>query len=380
VCVIQKVLVVGGGIAGLSTAWALAQRGVAVELFEQGSLPNPIGSSYDEHRITRHAYGPKEGYAHLMPEAFRVWDRLWKAIGRSHYDPCGVVCFLRTQTGWYDGISKTLTDMEIGYRDIPLDQVASRFPMLRTEGLLRAVETDGAGLLFPVPILTDLVVLLASLGVTLHSGAKVTDVDLDKATLLVDGKTYGGDVVIIAAGAWTERLVPSIREVVTPSRQAVLYLAPPPALTEAWAQAPVMVDITATGGVYCLPPHRGTRLKIGDHVFSRQGDPDDSRLATPQDLERMWPEARAAFHDFDAYTVLERKACYYTVHDHEEFQVKPAGDAGWVISACSGHGFKLAPLIGELVARGLTGEMDPAQIPDLAAGRVTHPTWRTAAA
>jgi sarcosine oxidase/sarcosine oxidase subunit beta len=94
----------------------------------------------------------------------------------------------------------------------------------------------------------------------------------------------------------------------------------------------------------------------------------------------MWPEARAAFHDFDAYTVLERKACYYTVQDHEEFQVRPTGDAGWVISACSGHGFKLGPLIGELVARGLTGEMDPAQIPDLAAGRVTHPAWRTAAA
>jgi glycine/D-amino acid oxidase-like deaminating enzyme len=40
-----KALIVGGGIAGLSTAWALARRGVRVELFEQGPLPNPRASS-----------------------------------------------------------------------------------------------------------------------------------------------------------------------------------------------------------------------------------------------------------------------------------------------------------------------------------------------
>ncbi len=66
-----KVLVIGGGIAGLSTAWSLAARGFAVELFEQGPLPNPVGSSYDEHRILRHAYGALTGYAAMMPAAPR---------------------------------------------------------------------------------------------------------------------------------------------------------------------------------------------------------------------------------------------------------------------------------------------------------------------
>ena len=49
----SKVIVVGGGIAGLSTAWGLRKRGIAVELFEQGPLPNPQASSHDEHRIAR---------------------------------------------------------------------------------------------------------------------------------------------------------------------------------------------------------------------------------------------------------------------------------------------------------------------------------------
>jgi sarcosine oxidase/sarcosine oxidase subunit beta len=136
-----------------------------------------------------------------------------------------------------------------------------------------------------------------------------------------------------------------------------------------------MVDVVKTGGVYTLPPHRGTRLKIGDHVFSRRGDPDEDRIADEQDLKRLWVAARAAYHDLDRYAVLERKACFYTVHEHEEFQVRATGAAGWVISACSGHGFKLGVLMGELVARAVTGEMVAADLPDLAAGRVKHPVW-----
>jgi sarcosine oxidase/sarcosine oxidase subunit beta len=374
-----KVLIVGGGIAGLSTAWALARRGVAVELFEQGPLPNPMASSYDEHRITRHAYGRMEGYAQLMPEAFRVWEQLWQAIGTSHFEPCGAVYFLRHDNGWYDGASRSLRDMGIGFRDIPLDQVEQRFPMVRPEGLQRVVETDGAGMLFPARILTDLVVLLGRLGVTLHAGSHVTSVDPERGTLIKDGKVFSGDTVVVAAGAWADRLIPSLREAVVPSRQAVLYLSPPPAMAEAWAHAPVMLDNSPEGGVYTLPPRRGTRLKIGDHVFSRSGNPDEDRRATERDLQRLWPSARAVYRDLDSYSVLEQRACFYTVHDEEQFQVRPTGAAGWVISACSGHGFKLGSLMGELMARAITGEMDAADLPDLAAGRVARPAWHKAA-
>jgi sarcosine oxidase/sarcosine oxidase subunit beta len=375
-----KALIVGGGIAGLSTAWALARRGVSVELFEQGPLPNPRASSYDEHRITRHAYGTMEGYAHLMPEAFRVWESLWQAIGTSHYEPCGAVYFLRTDNGWYDGMSRSLRAMGIGFRDIPLDEVEERFPMILPDGLQRVVSTDGAGMLFPVRILTDLVVLLGKLGVKLHTGQLVSEVDPEHGRLVANGKTHEGDVVIVSAGAWADRLVPGLRGVGVPSRQAVLYLAPPQDLAEAWANAPVMLDQQVDGGTYTLPPRRGTRLKVGDHVFSRTGDPDGDRIATEQDLARLWPAARRTYRDLDRYSVLEPKACFYTVTEHEEFVVRPTGAAGWLISACSGHGFKLGALMGELVGRAVTGEMPAAEVTALAAGRVLAPRWERQAA
>ncbi len=368
-----KVLVVGGGIAGLTTAWALARRGFHVELFEQGALPNPASSSFDEHRIIRHAYGRMEGYAQLMPEAFRVWERLWQATGRSHYLPTSAVYFLRHDAGWYDAAARSLSAMGIGFRDIPLDRVEQRFPMLRTDDLLRVVETDGAGMLFPIRILTDLVVLLGRLGVHLHAGVRVTEVDPEHGRLVADGIVHQGDMVVVAAGAWADRLVPGLRGIGVPSRQAVLYLSPPAELAEAWATAPVMMDHRADGGLYTLPPRLGTRLKIGDHQFSRTGDPDEDRTATAHDLARLWPAARATYRDFDRYSVLEPKACFYTVTEHEEFLVHPTGAAGWLISACSGHGFKLGALIGELVARAIAGEMPAAEVTELAAGRVAAP-------
>lgn len=374
-----KVLIVGGGIAGLSTAWALARRGIQVELFEQGPLPNPRSSSYDEHRIIRHAYGTMEGYAHLMPEAFRVWDSLWRATGMSHYEPCGAVYFLRDDNGWYEGTSRSLDALGIGYRDIPLDDVERRFPMVRPEGLQRVVGTDGAGMLFPIRILTDLVVLLGRLGVVLRAGAQVSEVDLERGRVVADGAVHEGDIVIVAAGAWADRLVAGLRGVAVPSRQAVLYLSPPADMAAAWATAPVMLDVQPEIGVYTLPPRRGTRLKIGDHVFSNVGDPDDDRIANAQDLAKLWPAAHAAYRGLDRYSVLEPKACFYTVAANEEFLVQPAGAAGWLISACSGHGFKLAPLMGELVGRAIAGEMATADVADLAAGRVLNPSWREAA-
>ena len=235
-------------------------------------------------------------------------------------------------------------------------------------------------MLFPVRILTDLVVLLGRLGVRLRTGTLVSEVDPERGRVVADGATHEGDVVVVAAGAWADRLVPGLRGVAVPSRQAVLYLSPPADLAEAWAAAPVMLEVRPEGGLYTLPPRRGTRLKIGAHVFSRTGDPDGDRVAHACDLERLWPAARAAYRGLDRYSVLEPKACFYTVTEHEEFLVHPTGAAGWLISACSGHGFKLGSLMGELVGRAIAGEMPASEVTALAGGQVTNPRWRQAAA
>ncbi len=364
-----RVLVVGSGIAGLSTAWALARRGFAVEVFEQGQVPNAKASSYDEHRITRHAYGTFDGYARLMPDAFRVYEDLWADLGARHFEPLPLVVLKREDVPWYGASRASMDELDVAHRDIPLGEVASRYPMLETDGLTGAYEAEGAGVLFPIRILTDMVVHLAGRGVRFHAGARVDSVDPEAGTVRVGAAVHAGDAVVVAAGAWVDRLVPHLRGVAVPSRQAVAYLAPPIDLAEAWRRAPVFIDLGQESGTYTLPPRPGTRLKVGDHEFTRRGDPDGDRLATDADVERLFRAAALSYRGFDRYTVLERKACFYTVTEDESFVAEAIGAKGYVLSACSGHGFKLGALMGEGVARVIAGERSREALPHWAAGR-----------
>ena len=349
-----KVLVVGAGIAGLSTAWGLVRRGFAVEVFDQGPIPNPKATSHDEHRITRHAYGEMHRYARLMPDCFRLYERLWADIGACHLTPLPSIVLEREPTPWISASIVDLEAMGIPWREVPVAEIAALYPMINTGGLTRAVEFGGAGVLFPIRILTDLVVHLAAKGVVFHALTKVEAVDPEAGSVTVaGGKVFTGDQVVVAAGAWADRLVPEIRGRAVPSRQAVLFLAPPTDLAAAWAAAPIFLDLGLESGTYTLPPRPGTRLKVGDHTFTRAGDADGDRAATDADVARLLSAADLAFTGFDRYTILERKACFYTVTEDESFVVGPIGSKASVISACSGHGFKLAPLIGDLVAEGI---------------------------
>jgi sarcosine oxidase/sarcosine oxidase subunit beta len=364
-----KVLIVGGGIAGMSAAWALARRGFKVEIFEQGQIPNPRGSSYDEHRITRHHYGESKGYARLMPAAFKAFDALYADIGARPFDPLPLVALMREDTPFFEASLESLEELGIAYQRLAVEEIARRYPMIETSGLTAGFEAGGAGVLFPTRILIALAVHLTGRGVRFHPSTLVTAVDPERGTVTVGDTVHGGDVVIVAAGAWIDRLVPDFKGMAVPSRQTAFYLAPPLDLAAAWAKAPIFIDLGMATRSYTIPPRPGTRLRIGDHLFTRTGDPDDDRVATEEDIARLMGAARAAYRGFERYTMLERKACFYTVTEDEGFIIKPIGAKGYGLSACSGHGFKFGPLMGEGLARVVAGERPAEGLEAWAAGR-----------
>ena len=79
-----KIIIIGGGIMGLCSAWALRRAGHQVALYEQGPIPNPLGSSFDQHRLIRYTYGAMTGYARMVA---RGLCRLAAAVGRSRPQP-----------------------------------------------------------------------------------------------------------------------------------------------------------------------------------------------------------------------------------------------------------------------------------------------------
>ncbi|HEY6979630.1 FAD-dependent oxidoreductase [Reyranella sp.] len=366
----MKAIVVGGGIMGLATTWALAREGCRVELFEQADLPHPLGSSFDEHRLIRHPYGDHAGYARLIDDAFAAWELVWQELGQRLYAPTGTLALSGNGATWAGRSAASLAAIGHPMTEIAVADLPRRFPLLKTHGVERAFWIASGGVLFAQDIVSALARRLAAKpGVALHPRAPVRDVDLDRARIVTEaGAAHDADVVVVAAGAWVPRLLPSLAGRLVPSRQVVAYFDLPAADRAAWAKGPMILEQTGDMGLYLVPPMQGRGLKVGDHAFSRTGDPAAERTASEDEMRPLLARCRSLLQGFAQWRVERLKVCFYTVTADERFVVEKQGEAGWIMSPCSGHGFKFGALMGLELARTIAGERDPAAHARWAAG------------
>lgn len=365
----MKAVVVGGGIMGLSTAWALAREGHAVALFEQGPLPNPLASSMDEHRLIRHPYGDHAGYARMIDSAYAAWDLLWNDLGQRLYAATGTLALTGNGETWAERSALALAAIGLSMMEFPVDELPQRFPQLDSRGVERAFWMDSGGVLFAQDIVTALARHLEGRpNVVLHAKTPVRTVDLEHGRIVTEaGIQHDADVVVVAAGAWLGRLLPMSRRLV-PSRQVVIYFDLPADQRATWAKHPMVIDKTGDVGLYLVPPAEGRGLKIGDHVFSRTGDPSAKREAHEREMQPLLRRCAALIKEFGRWRVDRLKVCFYTVTEDERFVVEQQGAKGWLMSPCSGHGFKFGAVMGLELARTIASGRDPAAHARWAAG------------
>ncbi|MDT8293374.1 FAD-dependent oxidoreductase, partial [Roseomonas mucosa] len=361
---IGKALVVGGGIMGLCSARALRRAGWAVEVLEQDTCPNPRGSSVDHHRLIRHAYGAERVYMRMVDRAHRAWDSLFAAIGETPYIPTGTLMLADARDSWLAASRATLGPEGHRMEEIPPAALTARFPMLDPAGLAEAAFLPTGGVLLAERIVAGLARHLEASGVTLRR-ARVEAVDPERGQArLADGTVAGADLLVLAAGPWTARLLPELAPRATPSRQIVVFLEPPAAHRAAWEAGPMVLDLSPSGGFYAVPPVAGTPLKIGDHRFSLRGDPDDPREASPAEAEEILALARPRLRDAGGYRVLGARACYYEVAPEERIALARPGERCLALCGTSGHGFKFGPVLGDALA---AAAATPEHLPVLAA-------------
>ncbi len=359
----MKISIVGAGIMGLSTAWALERFGHQVTLFDQGPIPNPHASSHDSHRAIRYAYGDAVGYQRMVADAYAIWRRLWDDLGETLYVETGTLCLGDGKSGWLADSAAALAAGGHKPEWLTQAELERRFPLIAAKGVGAAFHLESGGVLLADRIVDAMARLVAARGVELRPETRIRSVDPDRGWVTLDnGAVVGADAVVIAAGSWVHRLVPDLVPRVTRSRQVLAYLAPPPDLAEAWRRGPLILDLDPEIGFYLLPPVAGTGLKVGDHRFSLTGDPDDPRDAAAAEAAPMLDAARRSLARGTEFRLDRLKTCFYTVEPKEHFIIEPIGLAGWVMSPCSGHGFKFGPLLGSAVA----GAVDAGEPGDLA--------------
>jgi len=359
---------------GLSTAFALRNAGHRVALYEQGAIPNPQGSSVDQHRLIRHPYGPLGGYARLINPALAAWERMWSGLGRRLMHQTGTLMLARDDLSWVEDSLNDMDALGIDHQRLTPADLNIRAPMLRTDGVELAAWVNSGGVLMARDIVASLATHLLMNGVTVNTNTPVVDIDPVRGSIVLeDGSRARADAVVVAAGPWVRSLCPPAVGRVKPSRQVVMYLEPPDNQTAAWANAPMVLDIHGAGGIYAVPPVAGTGLKIGDHSFSMKGHPDRNRDVKEGEVNALFEACRSRIKDLDDYTVASATTCFYTVEKEERFVLESI-DKAILMTGFSGHGFKFGALMGELAAGLITGRIEPHEATALAAGQVGNPT------
>jgi sarcosine oxidase len=366
--------VVGGGVHGLAAAWHLARlRAGRILLLERFSLGHARGSSHGPTRITRSAYA-NETYSRLVARALREeWPRLEREAGERLVSPRDGV-FFGPPEGPFEAYASAVARAGVDVERIDAAEARRRFPELRFEGVAGALHDRTCGVVHAEAAMAALARLVRAAGVEVLESAPVRAVDPsgDPIRLVTDAGIVEAERAVICAGPWTGALLPWLRPALAPIRQTVAYFdGGPRAIWARLGAAPEEFH-------YGLPALRGAGTKAARHgTRGRRDDPDADSSPDPREVEALVAVLGRVFVA-GAPPLSRAETCFYTCTAKEDFvlDLHPECPRIAVGAGFSGHGFKLAPLSGRILAElALHG---PSGVPEHEAARATFraPTTR----
>ncbi|MER8376927.1 FAD-dependent oxidoreductase [Mesorhizobium sp. M1406] len=347
----MNVIVVGAGIAGLSTAWSLVKAGHSVSIVEQGPIPNPLAASGDHHRIIRRAYRAGTGYGRLITEAYQAWDEMWADLGESHLDARGFVCISREPGDEAEEYREGLEEGNFPFELLEPDAAVKRWPFLEAGSFRYAYFSAEGGALHCRKIASGLAKWLRANGANVYEHSKVTAIDSEAGHIVLEiGETMQADRIVVTAGAWVLKLFPELDGELKTYRTALAYVEPPADLEAAWQAAPVVLDIGGAVDGYVIPPSGGAGMKFGSGLHRvPTSDADWNRQPVPGEGEAIRNLFSPPIARIEEYRVTEVVTCAYTFTSDEKFFAHERGKC-LIVSACSGHGYKFGAAVGRRVA------------------------------
>jgi sarcosine oxidase len=361
-----RVAVVGAGAFGGWTALHLRRAGAEVTLLDAWGPGNARASSGGETRVIRTIYGPGRRYVEMAARALTLW-REWDRTnsGDPFYKRTGVLWMTAADDSYVRQSLPALRDLKLDYEEIDVSMAAKRWPQISFEGIAKAYLEHEGGFLLARRACDAVAREFVRIGGTYRQTAVVT-VRRDGQRpdiLLSDGTRLRADRYVFACGPWLGRMFPDVMgSRIKVTRQEVYYFGTP-AGDERFLESRLPVWVEASDRfVYGIPGnvHRG--FKVADDARGEEFDPTDGDRNPSAEGER----AMRAFvsHRFPALhnaPLLGAEVCQYENSPDGHFIIDrhPTMSDLWIAGGGSGHGYKMGPALGEMVARSVREDAPP---------------------
>ena len=349
------VMVIGAGGMGSATAFELARRGRSVLALEQFPLVHDGGSSHGQTRIIRRAYYEHPAYVPLVQRAFERWYDLEQRTGRHLLTECECL-----SVGTPDGevVTGVLASAREHKLDVELFNVAAlrnRFPQFRISMDYCGVLERDAGFLYVEECVRANLDQARMLGATICAEEPVTGWASDgkSVTVTTTKGVYHAAALVLTAGPWAGRLLAGWGSPLRVMRQTMLWFGTTDNARFRRDVFPIFLADVPGGPFYGLPVIDGRGLKIARHY----GAPE---LNHPDEIDRaIRPEDEPPVRQFlDSYMpevtgpLKFAQTCIYTLSPDRHFIINlhPQHRNVAVATGFSGHGFKFASVVGEVLA------------------------------
>jgi sarcosine oxidase len=345
-------VIVGGlGAMGSSALSHLAGRGIKVLGVDRHSPPHSLGSTHGNSRVIREAYYEHPLYVPLVRRAFENWRQLEEESGRSIYHRTGGIMLGRPDGPVISGSLVSAVEHGIAHSLLTADEVRSRLPGFAPPDDFIGLWEERAGYIEPETAIAANLELAARHGAEIRAGMTLLRWEADAGGVHVEtteGTRLDGGILVLSVGAWISKLLGSVGQAFEVERQLSHWFRPEVDI-RGW---PVALWEHRPGGLLYTIPEAGGRVKGGIHHEGQIVDPDTlDREITPEEdtkvralVQRYQPGATGP--------LLAKAVCLYTNTPDRHFVVDwhPDHDNVLIVSPCSGHGFKFASAIGEIVA------------------------------
>jgi sarcosine oxidase len=347
------VAIAGLGAMGSACARALARRGLRVAGFDRFAPPHDRGSSHGKSRIIREAYFEHPAYVPLVQHAMRLWDALEEESVRTLRLRTGGLMIGPPEGTLVRGALASARAHDLPHELLDAAAMARRLPVLRPGPDMVGVWEPNAGVLFPEAGIDALLASARRRGATLLLDEPVVSwrADGDAVELRTPRGVHRAGHLVLASGAWLSALAPGLPLSV---ERVPLFWFEPAADPRGFdpERFPIFIlEHARDRFIYGFPRMEGA-VKLARHHEGEPADPDRLR----RDVEAGEVDAmRDLFRPYLPAAdgpLRETAVCMYTNTPDGHFVIGPDARhaAVTLVSACSGHGFKFAPAIGEIVA------------------------------